>query len=101
MAIIKIKMEATEEGYPEYCILKSQFLPDPDTEEFITIGLGGGTELTKAELVAYALDVHSRHPFGNSSGTADETKTPITSTNKTNAEVETMVNDWCTARNAS
>ena len=101
MAIIKTKMENSDGGYPEYCILKSQFLPDPDTGEFITIGLGGGTELTKAELVAYALDVHSRHPFGNASGTADKTNAPITGTKKTNAEVETMVNDWCTERNAS
>ncbi len=104
MAIIKYKMvdSVDENGfvisaYPEYCILKDRFLPDPDTDYFITIGLGGGTELTKAELLTYALDIHTRYPFYNAPLPPEE----LIMTQKTTAEVETMINDWCTERNAS
>tara|TARA_B100000029_G_scaffold474833_1_gene517554 strand:+ start:743 stop:1054 length:312 start_codon:yes stop_codon:yes gene_type:complete len=103
MAIIITKMvEAGDsEGntvylYPEWCIIKSQFFRDPDDETFVTIGLGGGTEITKAELKTRALDIHTRHPFLNTTDTP-----PVVITNKTTAEVEALVDDWCTERNAS
>jgi len=104
MAIIITKMDEAgdEDGttvylYPEYCMIKSQFCPDPDDDTFATIGLGGGTEVTKAQLKTRALDIHTRYPFFKVISEGP----PITTGNKTNAEVETMVDDWCTERNAS
>ena len=33
--------------YPDFCIIKESFCYDPDDKTFATIGLGGGTEITK------------------------------------------------------
>jgi len=84
--------------YPDFCIIKESFCYDPDDKTFATIGLGGGTEITKAQLKTRALDINTRYPFQN----IDMSKgNPPTQTDKTNAEVETMVDDWCTEKNAS
>ena len=65
-------------------------------------GLGGGTEITKAQLKSRALDIHTRYPFQTLVfGTPPDPPNPPTQTEKTNAEVETMVDDWCTEKNAS
>lgn len=81
--------------YPDYVVIKEQYCHDPDDDTFITIGLGGGTEITKAQLTTRALDIHTRYPFNNISG--DEY--PYTLTAKTTGEVEAMINDWCTSKN--
>ena len=101
MAIIKTKLIPDigpngTDAFPDHCILKESWFFDLDTGEFITIGLGGGTELTKAELLAHVKDVHSRHPFENYSHIPPD---PPVATTKTEAELETMVNEWCTERN--
>jgi len=104
MAIIITSLEVggDEDGvvvknYPDWCIIKSQFCPDQDDDTFVTIGLGGGTEITKAQLKTRALELHTRYPFLKVAPGGP----PMTTENKTNAEVETMVDDWCTERNAS
>ena len=109
MAIIITKLVETllEDGtpiyvHPEFCIIKEQFCPAPDDDTFVTIGLGGGTEITKAQLKTRALDIHTRYPFQTLVfGTPPDPPNPPTQTEKTNAEVETMVDDWCTEKNAS
>ena len=99
--LVGLHMEGDPEGrltqvYPEFCIIKSQFCRDPDDETFVTIGLGGGTEITKAQLLTRALDIHTRLPF-----MIPEGDVPNPMRERTTAEVETMVNDWCTEKNAS
>jgi hypothetical protein len=104
MAIIITKMleQADTEGnvlqvYPEFCIIKSHFCYDQDDKTFATIGLGGGTEITKAQLHTRALEIHAKVPFM----IPEDPDTPNPMRDRTTAEVETMVNDWCTEKNIS
>jgi hypothetical protein len=108
MAIIITKMvQGSNElgqltfSYPDYCMIKEQFCRDPDDETFVTIGLGGGTEITKAELITRALDIHPRHPFRIVTFAAEDPPAPPTITDRTDAEVETLMNEWCAEKNAS
>ena len=61
---------------------------DFDTNIAIGIGTGGGTELTKAELITYVVSL-------------DINKPPNSETLATNAEKTTMANDWCTQKGIS
>tara|TARA_B100000029_G_scaffold20789_1_gene21023 strand:- start:95 stop:409 length:315 start_codon:yes stop_codon:yes gene_type:complete len=104
MAIIVTKMldVMTEDGYmtqeyPEFCIIKSHFCYDQDDGTFATIGLGGGTEITKAQLHTRALEIHAKVPFLISS----DPDLPNPLRERTTAEVETMVDDWCEEKNVS
>lgn len=105
MAIIITKLIESQDAegnptksFPDFAIVKDCFCYDFDDDTFVTIGLGGGTEITKAELKTRALDIHTRYPFQN----IDMSKgNPPTQTEKTDAEVETMVDDWCTEKNVS
>ena len=65
----------------------------------IGIGSGGGTVLSKSELLSYVLSHHASSPYHipNSSGNLTAQTTPA----MTNAEVTTMVNNWCIARGIS
>ena len=109
MSIIVTKMyeEGDEEGnvifmYPDFVIVKSMFCRDPDDDTFVSIGLGGGTEITKAELKTRALDIHTRYPFQTIVyGTPPDPPNPPTLTPKTDAEVETMIDEWCEEKNVS
>ena len=108
MAIIVTKMVqgANELGqltlsYPDFCLVKQQFCPDDDDNTFVSIGLGGGTEITKAELMTRALDIHKRHPFQIITESEEGSDNPPTITDRTDTEVETMINDWCTEKNVS
>ena len=66
----------------------------------IGIGSGGGTVLSKSELLSYVLSHHASSPYRMPNGTSDEI--PIASMSAmTNAEVTTLVNNWCTARGIS
>tara|TARA_B100000470_G_C19797592_1_gene395047 strand:+ start:12742 stop:13059 length:318 start_codon:yes stop_codon:yes gene_type:complete len=82
--------------FPDYVVIKEQFCKDPDDNTFVTIGLGGGTEITKAELKTRALDIHTRYPFQQPNPLVDPEILV-----RTDAEVETMVDDWCTSKNVS
>ena len=98
----EVRTEAGTEvikAYPDFCVVKETFCLDPDDSTFVTIGLGGGTEITKAQLKTRALDINTRYPFKNID--MDDSGNPPTLTDKTNAEVETMVDDWCAEKNVS
>jgi len=104
MAIIITKMleQVDTEGsvlyvYPEFCVIKSHFCYDQDDGTFVTIGLGGGTEITKAQLHTRALEIHAKVPFL----IQENPDTPNPLRDRTIAEVETMVDDWCTEKNVS
>ena len=104
MSIIITKLEKSEDEdrntvylYPEYCVIKSQFCFDQDDDTFATIGLGGGTEITKAELLTRALDIQTRYPFL----IPVDPPQPNPLRDRTTAEVETMVDDWCTEKNVA
>lgn len=109
MAIIVTKFISTTDSegqiiqiFPDFAILHETFCYDQDDETFVTIGLGGGTEITKAELKTRALAIHAKVPFQNMVyGTPPDPPNPPTVTDKTDAEVETMVDDWCTEKNVS
>ncbi len=85
------------QAYPEFCIVKSHFCYDQDDGTFVTIGLGGGTEITKAQLHTRALEIHAKVPFL----IAENPDTPNPLRDRTIAEVETMVDDWCAEKNVS
>ena len=102
--IIETDFDGTETNrvFPDFCIVKEMFCVDLDDDTFVTIGLGGGTEITKAELKTRALDIHTRYPFMNIlMGVPPDAPNPATVTEKTTVEVETMVDDWCTEKNVS
>ncbi len=89
-------------GFPDFAIVHETFCYDQDDETFVTIGLGGGTEITKAELKTRALAIHAKVPFQNViEGTPPDPPNPVTIVDKTTAEVETMVDDWCAEKNVS
>ena len=89
MAIIKYQLDSGRT--PAYISDGGYFVIGND---HIGIGSGGGTELSKSELLSYVLAGHASTP---------QVKEPfaVTSPTMTNAEVTTQVNDWCTARGIS
>ena len=97
MPIIKYTTAATNGRVPSY-ITDGGYFYDPNDDAFIGIGSGGGTELTKAELVTRAQGFsHVTHTSLNSAGEEDlSTIRAVTS-----AEYETQVNTWCSARGIS
>ena len=59
------------------------------------IGSGGGTTIaSKADLNTYVLSIHASNPY-------IKVDTSYNSSNMTNAEVTTLVNDWCTNRDGN
>ena len=94
MAIIKYTTADTNGRVPSY-ITDGGYFYDKRDDTYIGIGSGGGTELTKAELVTRAQGFsHVTYTSLNSAGEEDfSTARAVTS-----AEYETQVNDWCTAR---
>ena len=94
MAIIKYNLVNRQK--PSY-ITDGGYFHDPRDDTFIGIGSGGGTELTKAELVTRAQAFSHVTCELNDAGDDDfSTARAVTS-----AEYETQVNDWCTARGIS
>ena len=61
---------------------------DADNNLAIGVGTGGGTEITKAQLITYVVSL-------------DIVKPADSETRATNAEKTTMANDWCTERGIS
>ena len=93
MAIIITKLLESEDSegiitksFPDFAIVQESFCFDLDDETFVTIGLGGGTEITKAELKTRALAIHAKIPFQNVVyGTPPDPPNPPTVTDKTNS----------------
>jgi hypothetical protein len=63
--------------------------------EYIGIGSGGGTELTKSQLLSWVLSAHGSSPFQKQ---PPAYRSYVT---MTDSEVTTMVNDWCTEKGIS
>jgi hypothetical protein len=99
MAILKYKLVAREEQ-PWYIFDLPSFRhpteisSDPQTFWAVGIGLGGGTLLTHAELLTFVQEIHTIHPFMTQVD-PDARDNPIEMRDMTDAEVETMVSDWC------
>ena len=62
-------------------------LPEADREYYVPDTL---TELTKAECVTRALEIHAATPYT----TQDDADPEAEATNMTNAEVTTMIEEW-------
>ena len=96
MPIIKYTTAATNGQVPSY-ITDGGYFYDPRDDAFIGIGSGGGTELTKAELVTRAQGFSHVTYTLNSAGDDDFSS----ARDVTSAEYETQVNTWCSARGIS
>ena len=94
MAIIRYQLDSG--SIPSYITDGGWFPNSPSTNYLIGIGSGGGTEMTKSELLDYVLAQHASTPYKTVNEYQPELKTSMT-----NAEVTTLVNDWCTARGIS
>ena len=96
MAIIKFNL--VNRQVPSYITGSAHFY-DARDDTYIGIGSGGGTELTKAELVTRMQTFSDLYP---TTFTWDELDGDIMDTSTirrvTEAEYETRVNDWCTER---
>ena len=79
---------------PNYITDGGHFL-NPSDNTLIGIGSGGGTTLSKADLITRVLSVHGSRPRTNI------TNDGVHVSNKTNAEVTTEVNAWCTTKGVS
>tara|TARA_R110002020_G_scaffold105667_1_gene246343 strand:- start:346 stop:630 length:285 start_codon:yes stop_codon:yes gene_type:complete len=94
MAIIRYQLDSG--SIPSYITDGGWFPDSPSANYLIGIGSGGGTEMTKSELLDYVLTQHASTPYKTVNEYQPELKTSMT-----NAEVTTLVNDWCTARGIS
>ena len=96
MAIIKFNLVNSQ--VPSY-ITDGGYFYDARDDTYIGIGSGGGTELTKAELVTR---MHTFSDLYPTTFTWDELDDGLMDTSTirrvTEAEYETRVNEWCSAR---
>mgnify|MGYP003151646962 FL=1 len=79
---------------PNY-ITDGGYFKNPSDNTLIGIGSGGGTTLSKADLITRVLSVHGSRPRTNITYDGAHVS------NKTNAEVTTEVNAWCTLKGVS
>ena len=111
MAIIKYTTADTNGRIPSY-ITDGGYFHDTRDDTYIGIGAGGGTELTKAELVTRMQTFCDLYPAVftwdafNDAANPDLSHLPhdiddSTRRRITEAEFETRVNTWCTARGIS
>ena len=99
MAIIRYSKD--NGNIPSY-ISDGGYFRNPANSELIGIGSGGGTTIAiKADLITYVLSIHANYPLKKSVDVALGEVTHVDQVNRTNAEVTTMVNNWCTARSIS
>jgi len=102
MAIIKYNLVNGRK--PSY-ITDGGYWRDTSDDTLIGIGSGGGTELTKAELITRALSCHARRAFPyiviETNTSSSDYGNATTNRDSTNAEVTTMITNWCTARGIS
>ena len=93
MAVIKYTLDSSTT--PAY-ITDGGYFHNKTDDTLIGIGSGGGTELTKAELITRTQEIGGKYLESNH-GAEDIS----TLRDKTDAELETMVNDWYTAKGIS
>ena len=93
MAIIQYTLNGNG-TIPSYITDGGYFYRNSDNT-LIGIGSGGGTTISKSDLLSRALSLHASSPWTkpNDNGTL--------AVNKTNDEVTAQINTWCTARGIS
>ena len=92
MAVIRYTLDSG--SVPSYISDGGHFY-NPADNTIIGIGSGGGTTIaSKADLNTYVLSIHASNPY-------IKVDTSYNSSNMTNAEVTTLVNDWCTNRDGN
>ena len=91
MAIIKYQLDTGR--IPSYITDGGYF---PVGNDLVGIGSGGGTELSKSELLSYVMADHNSSPYQK----VIEGE-PVVAANMTDSEVTTMVNAWCTSKGIS
>ena len=94
MAIIKYQLEDNG-SIPSYITDGGYFVFGND---YIGIGSGGGTELTKSALHSYVMAQHNSSTLKKI--TYQTNGAPLES-NMSDSEVTTMVNNWCTWKGIS
>ena len=99
MAIIKFNL--VNRQVPSY-ITDGAYFYDARDDTYIGIGSGGGTELTKAELVTRMQTFSDLYPTTFTWDTLDGDRMDTSTIRRvTEAEYETRVNEWCSARGIS
>ena len=92
MALIKYQLE--DNGtIPAYITDGGYF---PVGNDLIGIGSGGGTVLSKSELLSYVMADHNSSTYQKIIS-----EQPARQADMSDSEVTTMVNNWCTARGIS
>jgi|3_EtaG_2_1085321.scaffolds.fasta_scaffold02650_11 hypothetical protein len=92
MAVIRYSLDSG--SIPDYISDGGYFLNSAD-DTMIGVGSGGGTVIAgQSDLVTYVLSIHASYPIKKLDGDSN----PV---NMTNAEVTTLVNDWCTNRDGN
>jgi len=99
MAIIKFNL--VNRQVPSYITGSAHFY-DARDDTYIGIGSGGGTELTKAELVTRMQTFSDLYPTTFTWDELDGDRMDTSTVRRvTEAEYETKVNNWCTERGIS
>ena len=104
MAIIKYSLD--NGSIPSYISDGGYFLNDSEVDASgnvtytgdstrVGIGSGGGTELTKAQLLNHVLTIHGQRPWYDRSGESEDA--PLGRA-YTNDEITAQVNAWCTLK---
>ena len=92
MAVIRYSLDSG--SIPSYISDGGYFLNRAD-DTMIGVGSGGGTVIDgQSDLVTYVLSIHANYPIKKSDDLSNIS-------NMTNAEVTTLVNDWCTNRDGN
>mgnify|MGYP003146253771 CR=1 FL=1 len=93
MAVIKYTLDSSTT--PAY-ITDGGYFRNPSDDTFIGIGSGGGTELTKAEIITRQKTLNNKYLEFN-----DEEEIIDTLRDMTDAEIESKINNWYTAKGIS
>ena len=93
MAIIRYEHSTT--GAPNY-ITHGGYFHNADMSQLFCIGSGGGTELSKSELITFVLSLHSANPQYEQADGAPWTRVLLS-----DSDVTPRVNAWCTAMGVS
>jgi hypothetical protein len=91
MAIIKYQLDTGR--IPAYITDGGYF---PVGNDLIGIGSGGGTVLSKSELLSYVMADHNSSTYQKIASVM-----PTRQADMSDSEVTTMVNNWCTAKGIS